>query len=101
MTAAQYEESIRKLNLQVYMFGKRVENPVDNPIIRPSMQAVAKTYELAERREHEDIMIASSHLTGKKINRFTHIHQSLEDLIKKSKMGRLLEGKPDAAFSVA
>jgi len=44
MTAAQYEESLRKLNLVVYMFGKKIENVVDNPIIRPSMNAVAMTY---------------------------------------------------------
>jgi len=48
----------------VYMFGKRVENVVDDPIIRPSMNAVAKTYELAHRLEHEDIMTATSHITG-------------------------------------
>ncbi|MGC9026838.1 MAG: 4-hydroxyphenylacetate 3-hydroxylase family protein, partial [bacterium] len=40
--------------------------------------------------EYEDIMTATSHITGKKINRFTHIHQSIDDLVKKSKMGRLL-----------
>lgn len=72
------------------MFGKRLDNVVDNPIIRPSMQAVAKTYELAHRPEYEDIMTAISHITRNKINRFTHIHQSIEDLVKKSKMGRLL-----------
>ena len=79
-----------RLNLVVYMFGKRVENVVDDPIIRPSMKAVAKTYELAHQPEHADIMTATSHLTGKKINRFTHIHQNIDDLVKKSKMGRLL-----------
>jgi 4-hydroxybutyryl-CoA dehydratase/vinylacetyl-CoA-Delta-isomerase len=42
MTAEQYEESLRRLNLVVYMFGKRIENVVDDPIIRPSMNAVAK-----------------------------------------------------------
>ena len=47
MTARQYEESLRKLKLEVYMFGKRIENVVDDPIIRPSMNAVAATYELA------------------------------------------------------
>ena len=83
MTAEQYEESLRKLNLVVYLFGKQVENVVDDPIIRPSMNAVAKTYELAGRPEHEDLMIATSHITGKKINRFTHIHQSIDDLVKK------------------
>ena len=43
MTAEQYEESLGKLNLVVYMFGKRVEDVVNDPIIRPSMNAVAKT----------------------------------------------------------
>jgi 4-hydroxybutyryl-CoA dehydratase/vinylacetyl-CoA-Delta-isomerase len=90
MTADQYEESLRKLNLVVYMFGERLVNVVDNPIIRPSMQAVAKTYELAHLPEYEDLMTATSHITGNRINRFTHIHQSIEDLVKKSKMGRLL-----------
>jgi 4-hydroxybutyryl-CoA dehydratase/vinylacetyl-CoA-Delta-isomerase len=90
MTAEQYEASLRRLNLVVHMFGKRLENVVDHPIIRPSMNAVAMTYELAHRPEYEDIMTATSHLTGEKINRFTHIHQNIEDLVKKSKMGRLL-----------
>lgn len=90
MTAEQYEQSLRRLKLVVYMFGERVENIVDDPIIRPSMKAVAKTYELAHLPEHEELVSATSHLTGEKINRFTHIHQSVDDLVKKSKMGRLL-----------
>ncbi len=98
MTAIQYEESLRRLNLVVYMFGKKLDNVVDDPIIRPSMQAVAKTYDMAHRPEHEDIMTATSHLTGQKINRFTHIHQSIEDLVKKSKMGRLLGRETGCCF---
>jgi len=90
MTAEQYEESLRRLNLMVYMFGNRVENVVEDPIIRPSMNAVAKTYEMANLPESRDIMTATSHITGKTINRFTHIHQTIEDLVNKSKMGRLL-----------
>jgi 4-hydroxybutyryl-CoA dehydratase/vinylacetyl-CoA-Delta-isomerase len=35
-------------------------------------------------------MTATSHISGKKVNRFVHIHQSTADLVKKSKMGRLL-----------
>jgi 4-hydroxybutyryl-CoA dehydratase/vinylacetyl-CoA-Delta-isomerase len=90
MTPEQYEASLRRLNLVVHMFGKRLDNVVDDPIIRPSMNAVAKTYELAHRPEYGDLMTARSHITGKKINRFAHIHQNLDDLVKKSKMGRLL-----------
>ena len=48
MTGEQYVESLRKLNLKVYMFGEKVENIVDNPIIRPSMNSVKMTYDLAQ-----------------------------------------------------
>lgn len=89
-TGKEYEESLRKLKLNVYLFGKKVENVVDDPIIRPSMNAVKLTYELAHQPEYEDLMVATSHISGKKINRFTHIHQSTQDLVKKTKMGRLL-----------
>ena len=98
MTAEQYEESLRKLNLVAYKFGKRLNNIVEDPIIRPSMKAVAKTYELAHQSKYKEIMTATSHLTGKKINRFTHIHQSIEDLVKKSKMGRLLGRQTGCCF---
>jgi 4-hydroxybutyryl-CoA dehydratase/vinylacetyl-CoA-Delta-isomerase len=98
MTPEQYEESLKKLNLKVYMFGRQVENVVDDPIIRPSMKAVAKTYELAQDPEYEAIMTATSHLNGNKINRFTHIHQSVSDLVKKSKMGRLLGRETGCCF---
>ena len=90
LTGQQYEESLRSLNLEVYALGKRITNPVDHPMIRPSMRALALTYDLAHEPEYADIMTAISHLSGKTVNRFTHIHQNIDDLVKKSKMGRLL-----------
>ncbi|PKN66019.1 MAG: 4-hydroxybutyryl-CoA dehydratase [Deltaproteobacteria bacterium HGW-Deltaproteobacteria-15] len=98
MNAEQYEESLRKLKLDVHMFGERVKNVVDHPIIRPSMKAVAKTYEMAEKEEYQEIMTARSHLTGKSVNRFTHVHQNIDDLVKKSKMGRLLGRETGCCF---
>ncbi|TAL32365.1 MAG: 4-hydroxybutyryl-CoA dehydratase [Spirochaetes bacterium] len=97
-TPQEYIESLRKLDLVVYMFGKRVENVVDDPIIRPSLNAVALTYALARNPKYEDIMTATSHLTGKKINRFTHIHRSVDDLVRKSKMGRLMGAQTGCCF---
>lgn len=90
MNAQQYEDSLRQLKLKAYLFGEAIDNPVDHPIVRPSMNAVALTYELAHQPEYEDLLTAISHVTGKQINRFTHIHQTTDDLVKKSKMGRLL-----------
>ncbi len=97
-TGKEYEESLRKLNLNVYLFGKKVANVVDDPIIRPSMNAVKMTYEMAAMPEYEDLMTATSHITGKKINRFTHIHQSTTDLVKKTKMERLLGAQTGCCF---
>lgn len=97
-TAQEYIDSLRKMNFELYMFGERVTNHVDNPIIRPTINCVAATYELAGEPEFEPLMTATSHLTGKKINRFCHIHQSLEDLVKKSKMGRKLGAYTGSCF---
>ena len=97
-TAAEYEESLRGLNFKVYLQGELVENPVDHPIIRPSMNSVKATYALAEDPQYEELMTATSHLSGEKINRFCHLHQSTEDLVKKVKMQRLLGQQTAACF---
>ena len=98
MTGAEYIESLRKLNTRVYMFGEKIDNWVDHPIIRPSINCVAVTYDLAHDPQYEDLMTATSHLTGHKINRFANIHQSTEDLKKKVKMQRLLGQKTASCF---
>ena len=98
MTGAEYIESLRKLNTRVYMFGEKIENWVDHPMIRPSINCVAVTYDLAKDPQYEDLMTATSNLTGKKINRFANIHQSTEDLKKKVKMQRLCGQKTASCF---
>jgi 4-hydroxybutyryl-CoA dehydratase/vinylacetyl-CoA-Delta-isomerase len=98
MTGEQYIESLRKLKTQVYMFGQKVENWVDHPIIRPSINCLAITYDLALDPQHADLMTATSNLTGQKINRFAHLHQNTEDLKKKVKMQRLLGQKTASCF---
>ena len=98
MTGEQYIESIRRLNMQVYLFGKKIDSPVDDPILRPSLNSVRMTYDLAQLPEYQDLMTARSGLTGERVNRFTHIHQSTEDLVKKVKMQRLLGQQTAACF---
>jgi len=98
MTGEQYVETIRNSNLEIYMFGEKIKNSVDSPILRPSLNSVKATYDLAQIPEYEDVMTVTSHITGKKINRFSHIHQSTEDLINKVKMQRLLGQKTASCF---
>lgn len=89
-TPEEYLESIKKSNLNLYLFGEKVKEFWNHPIIIPSINSVKKTYELAQIDEYKDLMLAKSHFNGEIINRFTHIHQSTEDLIKKVQMQRLL-----------
>jgi 4-hydroxybutyryl-CoA dehydratase/vinylacetyl-CoA-Delta-isomerase len=98
MNGKQYEDSLRKMKFNVYLMGEKVDNPVDHPIIRPSMNSVKMTYELAHDPQHEDLMTAKSSLDGKKVNRFCHLHQNTDDLVKKVKMQRLLGQKTAACF---
>ena len=93
MTGEQYIESIRRLNMEIYMFGKRIDSPVDDPILRPSLNSVRMTYDLAQMPEYQDLMTVISPDTGERINRFTHIHRSTDDLRNKVKMQRLLGQK--------
>lgn len=88
MTGAQYRDSIRRLNRPVYFQGKMIENVVDHPLTKPHVDAAAVTYDLAHDPESADLLTTTSHLTGERINRFTHIHQSAEDLVRKVKMLR-------------
>ena len=98
MTANEYVESLRKLNTRVYMFGEKIDNWVDHPMIRPSINCVAMTYALAQDPQYAELMTVQSSLTGKTVNRFTHLHQSTEDLVNKVKMQRLLGQKTAACF---
>lgn len=98
MTGEEYIESIRRMKTRVYMFGEKIEDPVEHPILRPSLNSVRMTYDLAQMPEYEDLMTAVSPYTGKRVNRFTHIHQSPEDLVKKVKMQRLLGQQTGACF---
>lgn len=89
-TQQEYFESLRQLDKRIFMFGEEIQNFVEHPMIRPSLNAVGMTYELALDPEHTDLILAESNLTGETINRFNHLHQSTQDLVNKVKMQRLL-----------
>ena len=46
-TADDYIASLRGRTMNVYFMGERVGEPVDNPVIRPSINAMAETFRLA------------------------------------------------------
>ena len=88
VTNDDYIESLRGRNLKVYLFGELVAEPVDHPMIRPSINAMAKTYDLAQKCP--DLATAPSPFTGERVNRFLHIATSANDVILQNKMQRRL-----------
>ena len=88
-TGAEYIDSLRGRKLKVYLFGELVDEPVDHPMIRPSINAVAETYDLAVRNpELGDGDCRPTRASA--VNRFLHIAQSAEDLVSQNKMQRRL-----------
>ncbi len=88
-TADEYIESLRHLRTEIYFMGERVRNLVDHPAFRPHINSASATYQIAHMPEHQPIATAISHLTGERINRWTHIPHTQEDLVNKVKMLRI------------
>jgi 4-hydroxybutyryl-CoA dehydratase/vinylacetyl-CoA-Delta-isomerase len=98
-TPEEYIESLRGRQLELYYMGERIENPVDHPAFRPHINAAALTYAAQPHgSDYNDLMRVKSHLTGETINRFTHIHQSNDDLVNKVKMLRAIGNHTGSCF---
>ncbi len=95
-TGEDYIASLRGRKLRVFLLGELVEEPVDHPMIRPSINAVAETYDLAVR-EPETATVVSP-LTGKPVNRFLHVAQSADDLVAQNTMQRKLGQNTGTCF---
>jgi 4-hydroxybutyryl-CoA dehydratase/vinylacetyl-CoA-Delta-isomerase len=87
-TGADYIQSLRNRDLPVYLFGERVAEPVDHPMISPSIAAVAATYDLGV--DDPDLGTTISPLTGERINRFLHVTESAADVVAQNLMQRRL-----------
>ena len=83
-----YIKSISDRNLKIYLMGELVEDPINHPIIKPSVEAMAETYELAVREP--ELASVKSPYTGESINRFLHIAESSDDLFMQNKMQKLM-----------
>ncbi|MBW2205795.1 MAG: 4-hydroxybutyryl-CoA dehydratase [Deltaproteobacteria bacterium] len=95
---AEYMESLRKIKPSVYYKGEKILDVTRHPATAPHVRAAAMTYALASDEEYRDLATATSHLTGRTISRFTHVHQNVEDLIKKVKLLRVLGQKTGTCF---
>jgi 4-hydroxybutyryl-CoA dehydratase/vinylacetyl-CoA-Delta-isomerase len=95
-TGEDYINSLRGRKLKIFLFGEEIKDPVEHPIIRPSINAVAETYDLAVREE--ELASVQSSITGQRVNRFLHIVESAQDLVLQNKMQRKMGQNTGTCF---
>lgn len=88
LTGEDYINSLRNRDMAIWSMGELVDEPVDNAIIRPSINAVAKTYDLAI--EQPELASVTSPFTGEPVSRFLHVCTNAEELVLQNKMQRRL-----------
>jgi 4-hydroxybutyryl-CoA dehydratase/vinylacetyl-CoA-Delta-isomerase len=95
--AQEYIESLRALKREVYVLGERVEDVIGHPILRPSLNALAQTYEMAHDPRYTGLFVRQG-LDGEPINCFTSLHYSTQDLLNKVKALRILGQQTGTCF---
>ncbi len=94
-----YRASLRRVKPEVYFMGEKIDSVADHPAFIPHINAVALTYDMAWAPEFEELLTTKSHLTGEKINIFTHVHHSTDDLVRKVKALRALGQQTGSCFA--
>jgi len=90
VTAQEYLERLARMHPNLYLGGELIGR--DHEIVVRASAAIRATFSLVDDPEFEPLLTATSHITGKKINRFTHIHQCADDLLKKQELTRKICG---------
>ena len=97
-TYEAYRERLLKMKPNVYLHGQKVDRSNGETgdkreladWITGGTYVMKQCYDTANDPNYADVCHATSHLTGKTINRSTHIHHSVDDLLKKQLMTRLI-----------
>lgn len=90
ISSSEYRKRLSRMRRNLYNNGKLIDREHDK--LQGAINVMAKTYDLVtdpEFKDYYDVLTATSHLTGERINRFNHIHRSIKDLLCKQKMTRL------------
>jgi 4-hydroxybutyryl-CoA dehydratase/vinylacetyl-CoA-Delta-isomerase len=83
-----YLLSLRGRKMKVYLMGQLVEEPVDHPMMRPSINALAMTYDL--EAERPELATVRSPFTGEPVNRFLHIAMNSDDVVQQNQLQHCL-----------
>jgi 4-hydroxybutyryl-CoA dehydratase/vinylacetyl-CoA-Delta-isomerase len=87
-TKQDYINKLAKMKRNIYSDGQLIDRT--DELQMDCLNTIGTTYDEAAKPENRELCTAISHLTGERINRFTHIHQNKEDLHRKQDMTRML-----------
>src|SRR3974377_166701 len=77
VTADDYIASLRGRRINVFFMGERAAEPGEQPVVFPSINAMAETYRRASERP--DLGGAKSDIAGVLTNRFLHVPTRPQD----------------------
>ena len=89
-TFQEYQAKLKSMRKNVYINGELVERDDERLLGGQNIIGITFGAALSEDPAIREIATATSHLTGKTINRFAHIYQTQDDLLKKQQMIRVL-----------
>jgi len=88
-TKQQYVESIRRMNAEAYMRGKRIPDVTKNRFTHLALQGIGQIYELSRDRKNADLLTRTRD-DGTRISAYCSIHRSREDLVNRVRAARLI-----------
>lgn len=90
ISSDQFLKRRRQASPNVHMYGSKIDVPVDHPQLRTTFEAVGVSYDMPLDPKYRDLMTVTSHITGKRVNRYNAPYQSREDLLTKVDMIRTM-----------
>ncbi|MHA1972582.1 MAG: 4-hydroxyphenylacetate 3-hydroxylase family protein [Candidatus Hodarchaeales archaeon] len=85
-TSNEYRKRLYQMKNNIFINGEQVGR--DDPRLEGAIKTICHTFDKVDDPEYKDLLTAESHILKTKINRFTNIHQSIDDLLKKQEMTR-------------
>jgi len=96
-TSAEFVEDMRRAKRQLYVLGERVDRITEHPLLSPSLNALARTYDIAHEPEYASLFVCQG-VDDEAVNLFTSLHHSTQDLVDKVKALRLLGQETGTCF---
>ena len=83
-----YLDRLRLMRPNIYMGGQLIKR--DDPTLLKPMNNIKLTFDLAFHTSYQDLLVTISPFTRNRVNRFCHLNNSSDDLLKKQEMTRVL-----------